>query len=390
MKFTNEFIGEVKKKKSNLSAMLSEGYKSDYERKLKEGLRKKWHPLPNPKTAKDREFAVDGSMAHRSLVNGYDLFFARSLLIGSNEFEEKKKFTFEVLRSIEDPEEIGRFLRLLMEYLEVKIVLDNIDDLSDSIVFMDGSLYGRFTHYYREVLVHGFEGLPLELISSMERLFEKCLKNDILLIGISKHSRSRSLSNAIFREVFGKNIDSTKRAFVPSDVEMIYRWLKDRPGFSMPLFLGDYAVYWEIDSLMSDATPFLNKHFPDLDAEKKKWGKKVLEAIPESPAIASTYLLPEKGEAPMRIDIPCNQLGTKERIRDISPSRFGDHEKMEPVISAVLASRGGRDVYNALLYVVDREVRMRKDTVDTVYKSVLGDELGEVIEYDRGTRRFYR
>jgi hypothetical protein len=389
MKFTGEFIREVKKKKPHLAAMLSEDYKSDYERKLKEGVKGKWLKLPEPETVKDREFAVDGSMAYRSLANGYDLFFARSLLIGNNDFEEKKKFRFEVLRSVEDPDEAGRFLRLLMEYLEVKVVLDNIHDLSDSIVFMDGSLYGRFTHYYREILVHGFEGLPLELISSMERLFRGCAKNDILLIGISKHSRSRALSHAIFREMFGKDVDRSSRAFIPSDVEMIYRWLKDMPGFSMPLVLGDYAVYWEIDSLMSDARPFLDKHFPDLDAEKKRWGKEVLEAIPNSPAIAITYLLPEKGELPMRIDVPCNQLGIESRIRDVSPAGFDLPEKMEPIISTVLASRGGRDVYNALLYVVDREVRMRKATVDTVYKSILGDELGGVIEYDRGTRRFY-
>jgi len=49
---------------------------------------------------------------------------------------------------------------------------------------------------------------------------------------------------------------------------------------------------------------------------------------------------------------------------------------------------GGRDVYNALLYIVDREVRLGVKTVDTVYKSVLGKELGFPIEYDRSTRRF--
>ena len=45
-------------------------------------------------------------------------------------------------------------------------------------------------------------------------------------------------------------------------------------------------------------------------------------------------------------------------------------------------------MYNALLYVVDKEVRLSARAVDTVYKSVLGRELGVSIEYDRSTRRF--
>ena len=33
-------------------------------------------------------------------------------------------------------------------------------------------------------------------------------------------------------------------------------------------------------------------------------------------------------------------------------------------------------MYNALLYIVDREVRLGGKAVDTVYKSVLGKEMG--------------
>ena len=49
---------------------------------------------------------------------------------------------------------------------------------------------------------------------------------------------------------------------------------------------------------------------------------------------------------------------------------------------------GGREVYNALLYIVDTEVRLSNKAVDTVYKSVLGKEMGVTLDYDRSSRRF--
>jgi hypothetical protein len=37
---------------------------------------------------------------------------------------------------------------------------------------------------------------------------------------------------------------------------------------------------------------------------------------------------------------------------------------------------------------VDREVRLGGKAVDTVYKSVLGNEMGITLDYDRSSRRF--
>ena len=116
----------------------------------------------------------------------------------------------------------------------------------------------------------------------------------------------------------------------------------------------------------------------------------MIEKMPFAPAIAMFHVIPEAGEQPLRIDVPVNCLGLNERIHDISPFRFADSQVVEGVLKQLLADRGGRDVYNALLYVVDREVKLSPNVVDTVYKSILGSELKIPIEYDRSTRRFYR
>jgi hypothetical protein len=61
---------------------------------------------------------------------------------------------------------------------------------------------------------------------------------------------------------------------------------------------------------------------------------------------------------------------------------------VDRVVEQIVIDFGGRDVYNALLYIVDREVRLGAKPVDQVYRSVLSRELGIPIEYDRSSRRF--
>lgn len=384
MKFVTEFMEEIKQKKPEISLMFKEDRVDEFEEKLRLGLEQHWFPLPTVKSLEMEEFAVDGSMAYRSLINGTDLFFARALLIGSNKLE-KRKLRLEALRSLENGDEIDRFLRLLMSLLEVEIVLENIDKLADSVLLMDGSLYGKFTHYYREVLVKGFEDLPLKLISSMQSLFRQCKRNRILLVGISKHSRSRALSKALAGEL-SRNVPSI---MIPSDMEILYRWKRDTPGYSRPLVLGDYFFRGEIERLSKKPEDFLEKFFPSIHKGEEMWGKETLANIPTTPAIVMSYILPEAGDVPLRVDVPVSLLEDDRKIGTVSPFEFGDPITIEKVISHFLAGRGGREVYNALLYVVDRQVRMSRDVVDSLYRSIICEELGLPIEYERGMRRFF-
>ena len=385
MEFITEFMDEMKQKKSELSLMFKEDCMDEFEEKLRSRLEQHWLPLPTGRSLGMGEFAVDGSMAHRSLVNGTDLFFARALLIGKSKLE-KKKFRFEALRTLENADEVERFLRLLMSYLEVKVVLENINELQDSVILMDGSLYGKFTHYYREVLVKGFEDLPLELISSMQDLFYQCKRKKILLVGISKYSRSCALSEALA----GDLNNNMPFGSIPSDMEIIYRWKKETPGYSKPLVLGDYFFRGEINRLSEKPEDFLEKFFPNIHEEKKVRGKNILANIPTTPAIVMSYILPEAGDAPLRLDVPVSLLGNDKKIGTVSPFEFADPITIEKVISHFLAGRGGREVYNALLYVVDKQVRMSRNVVDSTYRSIICEELGLPVEYERGMRRFYK
>jgi hypothetical protein len=99
-------------------------------------------------------------------------------------------------------------------------------------------------------------------------------------------------------------------------------------------------------------------------------------------------MIPKAHAQPMRIDIPASCLGITSKIMEVNSFDFIEPEMVEPVVSQLVSDFGGRDVYNALLYIVDREVRLGGNAVDTVYKSVLGSELGVTLNYDRSSRRF--
>jgi hypothetical protein len=220
-------------------------------------------------------------------------------------------------------------------------------------------------------------------------MFEACSRKGIIVIGVSKFSKTRTLCNAFLREL-GYSFGTLD---IP-DVGMIYRWNRGNPGFTTPLILGDYGFKDEALEMSRSPRKYLRSNFGDFFAkatrERRNWAQNVIEKVPQAPAIVMFHLVPSEDEHPLRIDVPINCLGFKDRIFDVSPLRFGDPSLVEHVVSNLLADRGGMDVYNALLYVVDREVRLSAEVVDNVYRSILRRELEMPVEYDRSSRRFYR
>jgi hypothetical protein len=217
----------------------------------------------------------------------------------------------------------------------------------------------------------------------MQRLFEECEKRCIILVGVSKFSKTRVLTTALLRPSYPK-IDEPEYL----DVELLYRWKHGETGYTTPLMLGDYAIAKQIKQLEREPEKYRERYFNHIPPDRRDWATQVISNIPSSPAIIMFHMIPRAEAQPLRIDIPACSLGIRKKITDVRPFEFIDPEKVTEVAQQITADFGGRDVYNALLYIVDREVRLGSKTVDSVYKSVLSKELGYSIEYDRSTRRF--
>lgn len=386
MKFIGEFVQEIDKKKTSFQQLFGLDEKqSKLESILKEELESHWHPLPEPRNVFTEEYSVDSSSASRTLSNGIDFFIIRALMLGTGNYN-KPKLRFEMVKGIRDYNVITGFERILRDLIEIEIVLDNIEELPEnSIVLIDGNLYGRFTHLLQELHLRGWHHLPLVLLDAMQRLFEACVERKVMLVGVSKFSKTRVVTAAMLSE---RGYDVADPDHL--DVELLYRWKHRETGYTTPLLLGEYAVEKEVKNMYGDPDGYRRRFFNNIDPSRREWANGVIERIPSSPAIVMFHMIPKGGAQPMRVDIPACSLGIDKKIMDITPFEFMEPHTVTDVAKHLTADFGGRDVYNALLYVVDREVRLGVKAVDTVYKSVLGQELGVPIEYDRSSRRFAR
>jgi hypothetical protein len=172
------------------------------------------------------------------------------------------------------------------------------------------------------------------------------------------------------------------------DTEILFWWKRDETGYTTPLLLGEYAIEKEVRLMNGKAESYRERFFGQIEPKKRDWATKVIEKIPYSPAIVMFHIIPSLESQPLRIDIPACCLGINKKIMDVGPFGFINYNTVDRVVEQIVIDFGGRDVYNALLYIVDREVRLGAKPVDQVYRSVLSRELGIPIEYDRSSRRF--
>jgi hypothetical protein len=301
-------------------------------------------------------------------------------MLGTGSYR-KPMLRFEAVKGISEYSVASDFERVMRELLEVKIVLDNLGDVpSGSVVLIDGNLYGRYTHALREIGLAGWHHLPLKLLYAMWTLYEECAERDIMLVGVSKFSKTRALTSALLP---GRGRDTR---FL--DVELLYRKKTGETGYTEPLLLGEYGVDPRVKNMYGSPGRIRKRLFRGVPERLHGFAEDVLEKVPSFPAIVMFHIIPRENAQPMRVDIPARLIGLDKKISDVNPFEFVDWRHVDGVARQVAAAFGGRDVYNALLYIVDKEVRLSAKAVDTVYKSVLGRELGVPIEYDRSTRRF--
>ena len=83
--------------------------------------------------------------------------------------------------------------------MEIQIIIDNIDKVPDNtIVLIDGNLYGRYTHLLNEINILR-TGETSHWNSSMRCRSSTriCEKRGIMLVGVSKFSKTRVLTAAL-------------------------------------------------------------------------------------------------------------------------------------------------------------------------------------------------
>jgi hypothetical protein len=378
-----------------------------------------WHPLPalpaapsengSPHRAGRRlHVAIDGTSHAVQLSTGAHLILAAAAACGPPPVGQRDTADVQVMRGRHDFADAATARDLLMRSLEADAAFDAASVLvgaglsHQSILWMDGSLYGELAHVAappERLYADADEPQPQPAEDRPQRWWSAVVSraNAVLharanlmrlaehaglwVIGVSKTQRSGFLADALELSAMGgvRAVDPDDER--PSDGELLSM---AGAGWSHPVVL--------------DAGRFLNRV-----------SDTAFDALDGCPAIVSCYVRPHPADLPLRVDVPASAIGLDHRflpddVLDVPadmgarnglvnrpPAWLPDLKAMRPVVEAVLVAYGGMNVYNGPLYAVDRLVRLSRRELETRYLPICAKVVGlppSALSVDRGRRRF--
>jgi len=431
--FTDLVAGRIQQRRQEFLAGFSPKAHGSLEVLLEAGVQTLWHPLvldssnaPIKGTPTEPAAAVDGSRAIRALNSGADWIVAQALRLTTADTL--------LLRGEIERSAVDRCAALLMRSLELDLALKFAQSGACHLLLLDGSLYADLPHLLYSLAVPGREDLPLLVLQRYLDLFACCEERGILLLGLAKSARStilgrvildgsppRSLSGQDLRhrppqamstnppmadtledasgtEVDGSSPTSSEpggRASapvglpmgLPTDAELLHRWASGA-GFCSPVLLGTASFGHRRGPVTRDPSA-LAEQFRDGQfsaAERRN----ILRRLRTAPAIGTFYVRLAPGEDALRVDALASAFDSSDVHLLDFPHRVLPHRAAELLVWRLLSDYGGASVYNAALFVVDREVRLNAETMDRIYLSVLRRQLDVHVQYDRSTQRFIR
>jgi hypothetical protein len=437
--FLDEFAASVIRKKDALREKVLRGTPNPLQDHFREKFPSFWvgiddHAKLGVNPAELNIMAVDSSVYSNLLSTGGVFYVVRSLAVCRN--IEQKRLESDVFFSKGGSVAEREFISVKMEMLEFQVAIDALKSgFGCGTILIDGSLYGRLVHVPLESKVEEERLVLLDYFRVYRELLDLCRKNNILLVGVAKESRSTSfrdyLLGLIFREELSKAEidDSDARMLKPLFMEVVDNataglqkferfkqkycekletiglvfdeLARSRPdyqvvmnfaesvGYTRPLLLGPSPrLARRLEESRSDAKSYVRKNFPNTLRERGKdfvdGAAQVIAGISDFPAIVSFYVLFDRRDSPIRIDIPC----WDQKLVDVGWHKLAPESvDLQDVLKVLATGYCGLDCHNLWLKNVDERVRLKKKTVDNIYVPYMEKLFGEKIIRGRSYRR---
>ena len=370
--------------------------------------------------------AVDSSMYYVLMGNGGFFYVVRALALGHPDVEYRKLVTDFDYTS--DPNyRAHTIIQRKMEWLEHLVALEAVESGFRGVILIDGSLYGRIVHIPLETGFIHDRDFMLRYFEDLYRFLQVCERNNVLVIGISKESRTSYLRTYLVRriimekagelgldmgdvmDIFRLARENKKKVFKEiknrglegSIIEELFReYISRRPDFQMiinfanttgytkPLILGMPSRWERYHRIMrNNPKGFLRSYFPISSRREgfMDWGLKVIRKIMELPAIISFHILLNRADTPMRIDLPAWALGINKKARE---AIWAEEAKvnLSRILDIISAGYCGLENYNIWLKAVDERVKIHRDIFDNLYLPKFEEVIGRLATA-RGYRR---
>jgi len=435
--FLEDFANIVNSKKVEMKEKILYGIPNQLKNGFSRYFNSYW--IPNlkennvPCSPKDFDIMAIDSSVYTNLLSTGGLFYIVRSMAACREKVYKVMET-DVIFSKDELSKIKYLIGRKMELLEFQVAINSIKNGVDcKAVLLDGSLYGRAIHNLIETKT--MEEIPtlLKYFQVYKELLDLCKEKNILLVGVSKQSRSTffrdfllrlifieelkrsNLSQEIIRKldsIFFEILDKEKTALIKFDmlkknykneleqIELIFEELSSSRsdyqlvmnlansiGFTQPLLLGPsarMARYFKKFQLNSRL--YIRNTFPRTTREKGdefvEWASEIISQIPNFPSFISFHLLLDKRDSPLRIDVP----NWDHSLSEIDWPKPVD-VNLEELLKIMITGYCGLDGYNLWLKDVDQKVRLRKRVVDQIYFPYMEKIFKEKIIRGRSYRR---
>jgi hypothetical protein len=435
--FLDEFAASIVCKKDAVKEKVLRGTPNPLRDRFREKFPSFWVGIDDParlgvNPAELSVMAVDSSVYSNLLSTGGVFYVVRSLAVCRN--VEQKLLESDVFFSKGGSVTERNFISVKMEMLEFQVAIDALKSgVGCGVILIDGSLYGRLVHVPLESKVEEERLILVDYFRAYRELLELCRKNNVLLVGVAKESRSTSfrdfLLSLVFKEEFAKlDIDDDDaRRLKPLFMEVVDDFTlglqkfekigqkygvklvtvrmvleelaRSRPdyqlvmnfaesvGYTKPLLLGSPPrLARKLEAFRSDAKGYVRKNFPNALRERGKGfvddAARVIAGIPDFPAIVSFYVLFDRRDSPIRIDIPC----WDQKLIEVGWHKPASVD-LDGVMKVLATGYCGLDCHNLWLKNVDERVRLKKKTVDNIYVPYMEKLFGEKIIRGRSYRR---
>lgn len=437
--FLDTFADQIRSKKDSIGERIEKGRVSELDSNLGELIRSNWHTNIDVGSPDFEVIAVDGSRAIRPLASGAVLYTARALaLAGKQRF---RVLDVDAVLSKASNSDVVVFVTHKMEWLEFRAAMNLIKETKfpKIALLIDGSLFGRLTHLPRDQPVESMWSFMVEYFKTFYELLELCRQRNILIIGVSKDSRSSFLRDFLLRSILEEELEdldvpmedkarlarifeealeksiSALKAFrkmkeirgdklktvgqimdealaARSDHQLIRNYI-DGAGHTVPLELSAPArVRRTLQRIDRDPRSYVLSQFPrsieEADDEEGfiDYASGVISTLTKFPAMISFHLLLDKRDTPIRIDMPSWTFKRDTKTIDVQKD-----EKVlvnvNPIISLLLEGYGGLTNYNVWLKRADEEVRLSRVDFDKLYVPRLEKILNTTVMFTRGYRR---
>ena len=416
-----------------------QGRTSELDADLGDALRRHWFPIAEVTAPEKEVVAVDGSRGIRPFASGAVFYVARALAIFGK--DSYRTVDVDAFLSKAKSTDIQVFVNRKMEWLEFEAAVKAIEEgnLSNVAVLMDGSLFGRLSHLPRDQPAEGMRGFMVDYLETFHKLLTLSKKRNILLLGVSKDSRSSFLRDyllngildrelkalgipesvkltlfRIFQDVFntpsqafesfgklkdehGEKLRKVEQilweAYSARTDHQLIRTYVEHPGHTIPIELSvAKRTYTLVEELQSNPRSYVSKHFkesmlesPDSEAFMRR-ACDILSDIPSFPTMVSFHVLLDKRDTPIRVDAPSWVFSRDTTISDFAGGR-DLQVNLNWIVSLLMKGYGGLKDYNIWLKRVDEKVRLTNEVMDSIYSSVLEKELDLTIIHSRGYRR---